>query len=402
MRFLPAALLLLVCGSSGADGWQFSAPLAVTPEPRAGLFHHLDGAGRKHLAVSGSTVATIWEDNRDGSPQIYMSRLRPGAARFDAARQLSDGREAYEPVIAALGEGAFVLAWEQDGQIRVQAWHQSGPGEMLQLGSAPAGHAALAATEDRVYVAWREQTPAGWLLRLARLALGADFAFGLVAQSSVETAPLDTEVQFPTLAVNGDSVCIAWEDRRAGHTRLLASFSADGGRSFAAPQHLNEFFSNRNQYDRGSGVTRVALASFGGDEILAAWMDKRRGGAGYGIYAALGTHGDEIFGPNERVHGPEGDRQPHYNPAVAGNADGDFAVAWDDFRRGDLDIWISTYDDNLEWGEDRAPAVASGPGEQSHPAIELDAEGNLHLVWIERADPFAPTRLFYSFGQRRP
>ena len=104
------------------------------------------------------------------------------------------------------------------------------------------------------------------------------------------------------------------------------------------------------------------------------------------IFAALGSDGGEIFGPNEKAHGDDGDHQPHYNPAVAGNPDGLFVIAWDDFRRGDSDIWLSGYDDADEWSPDFAPEVASGAGEQSHPAVTLDSRGDLHLLWLERDD----------------
>jgi hypothetical protein len=220
--------------------------------------------------------------------------------------------------------------------------------------------------------------------------------------TDVEAGGSEFPVLSPSLAVNAAGLCIAWEDRRAGHTRLLVSHSADAETAFGPVRNLNEFFSNRNQYDKGSGVTRVSLAAFGGDEIVAAWMDKRRGGAGYGIFAALGAQGGDMFGPNEKVHGEPGDTLPHYNPATAGNAAGEFVVAWDDFRRGDSDVWMSAYGDNLEWGPDFSPPPASGAGEQSHPALALDAAGGLHLLWIEREQPDAPSRLWYSHGAARP
>ena len=144
------------------------------------------------------------------------------------------------------------------------------------------------------------------------------------------------------------------------------------------------------------------MAAFG-DEILAAWMDKRRSSSGYGIFASIGAEGGEIFGPNEKIHGDDGDRMPHNNPAVAGNAAGRFAVAWDDFRRGDTDIWISAYDESESWTEDYSPPPAGGPGEQSNPSLALGDDGSLHLLWIERAAVDAPTRLWYSRGlDRRP
>ncbi len=391
-------LLLLALAPVAAADWRFDIATPLTPPPVAGVFHHLDGAGRKHVAVSDNSVAVVWEDNRDGSPQVY-ARIRPaGAEDFSVAQRLSTGEEAYEPAIAALDDARFLVGWEQDSSVYLALLWAGARSPPLQVASG-AGHVTVASTGDVAYAAWRERDGGRWFLRVARLAIDHAEKVRIDSLAPVEADGLETPLQFPTLAVAEDALCVAWEDRRAGHTRLLTSFSADRGASFSPPLHLNEFFANRNQYDKGSGVTRVALAGFADDEILAAWMDKRRGGVGYGIYAALGAHGDG-FGPNERVHGIEGDREPHYNPAVAGNEAGDFMVAWDDFRRGDSDIWLSGYSDDDEWDADFAPPIASGSGEQTHPSIELDAAGNLHLVWLERGDPNAPSRLFYSRGRR--
>ena len=394
---LVALALLALSPEINAD-WHFDPPMAITPLPTPGVFPHLDGAGRRHIAVSGKTVAVVWEDNTDGNPQVYARIRDAGNDQFMPVRQISTGAEAYEPAIAALDDARFLVAWEQDAAIYLRLLRAEGMSAPLEL-AVNAGHATVVATQDSAYVAWRERAKGRWFLRVARLAVASDQPPRIESSVAVEAGGLETPLQFPALAAAGDALCIAWEDRRAGHTRLLTSFSGDRGASFDPPLNLNEFFANRNQYDKGSGVTRVALAGFAGDEILAAWMDKRRGGVGYGIYAALGAHGDG-FGPNERVHGAEGDRQPHYNPATAGNEAGDFVVVWDDFRRGDSDIWFSRYDEDDSWGEDVAPPVASGSGEQSHPSAALDAAGNLHLLWLERADPNAPGQLFYSRGRR--
>ncbi|MCP4388961.1 MAG: hypothetical protein GY802_11745, partial [Gammaproteobacteria bacterium] len=127
----------------------------------------------------------------------------------------------------------------------------------------------------------------------------------------------------------------------------------------------------------------------------------RRSGLGYGIFAALGADAGAIFGPNEKVHGEQGDQQPHYNPAVSGNPTGDFVIAWDDFRRGDSDIWLSSYNEDDEWSQDFSPPPASGAAEQSHPAIAFDDLDGLHLLWMERGDMDAPSRLWYSHGLPR-
>jgi hypothetical protein len=384
-----------------SDRWVFETKTAVTDDPASGVYHHLDGAGRKHIALSARTVMAIWEDNRSQNPQIYAATRTRNEKRFSRAIRISSGGEAYEPSIASLSDNRFVLAWEQDAAIHARVLASSGLASPVKLSSATASHVSLASFGARVFAAWREQQEGHWFIRVAVLRVTEAGELIVESVAPVEAAGLKTQVLFPSLAVNTAGLSVAWEDRRAGHTRLLVSHSGGHAKNFGEPQHLNEFFSNRNQYDQGSGVTRVALASFAQDEILAAWMDKRRGGLGYGIFAALGSDGGEIFGPNEKVHGEAGDQQPHYNPAVAGNLAGDFVVAWDDFRRGDSDIWLSAYNEDDEWSQDFSPPIAGGAGEQSHPAIALDDQGGLHLLWMERADMDAPSRLWYSRGLPR-
>ncbi len=402
MKFRVAALCLVLVAlpSQATERWKFDTKLAVTGDPVSGVYPHLDGAGRKHLAVTSQSVAAIWEDNRSGKPQVYVARKANDRDRFSTAMQVSRG-EAYEPAIASLPQNRFVLAWEQDGAIHARILTDSGLGMPVELASMGASHVSLASFGERIFASWREQQNRLWFVKVAALSVTAAGKLGVESIVPVEVAGLETQVLFPSIAVNDAGLCVAWEDRRAGHTRLLVSQSPDQAQSFGEPQHLNEFLSNRNQYDQGNGVTRVSLAPFAQDEILAAWMDKRRGGLGYGIFAALGSDGGAIFGPNEKVHGEAGDRQPHYNPAVSGNPNGDFVVAWDDFRRGDSDIWLSAYNEDDEWSQDFSPAIASGAGEQSHPAIALDDQGRLHLLWMERGDIDAPGRLWYGRAMPR-
>lgn len=403
MRFGFAALCLALTAfeAQASDSWIFDHRISVTGPPVGAVYHHLDGSGRKHIAVTRESVAVVWEDNRSQDPQIYVTLKPLLQDNFPEASLASNGSEAYEPSIDAISGNRFVLAFEQDASIFARLLTSEGLAEPARLSRASASHVSVASFDDRVFASWRENENGKWFVKIAGLRITQANRIVVESLQSVEPGGLETPVLFPAIAVNSAGICVAWEDRRAGHTRLLVSHARETGKSFIEPKFLNEFFSNRNQYDQGSGVTRVSLASFGQDEILAAWMDKRRGGKGYGIFAALGAEAGENFGPNEKVHGEEGDTQPHYNPATAGNQAGDFIISWDDFRRGDSDIWLSAYNPDLEWSRDYAPPVASGDGEQSHPSIALDEQGTLHLLWIERAHVDGPSRLWYSPGRAR-
>jgi len=400
MRLAIATLLSIASLSSYAtDHWAWSEKTAVSAAPKAGVFHHLDGSGRKHIAVSASKVAVVWEDDSSTAPQIYLAVKTFNQKHFDQPVQLSSGSEAYEPSVVALGN-TFVIVYEQDSAIYARFLSQNGLGEATRLSTKNAGFAgsaSIASQGKKAFVIWREKHQNNYRLLVTSLTLENNKPV-VGERHSVESKALQTPVLKPVIAAAGSMIFIAWEDRREGHTRLLYSYSNIGHIQFSDPENLNEFFSGRNEYDKGSGVTRLSMAAFAEDELLAAWMDKRRGGKGYGIFAALGSADDESFGPNEKVHGEKGDQQPHYNPSVTGNPEGNFFVAWDDFRNGDLDIWLSNYNDDDEWGDDFSPDIASGSGEQSHASIVLDDKSGLHLIWISREGTSSPTRLWYSYG----
>jgi len=399
-KFLIGLLVTLVVSQvSAGNSLQFNNKIAVTGGAQAGVYLHLEGAGRRHIAYSSGNVVVTWEDDSSGDPQVYASILGQNKASFSIPILISDGVEAYEPSIAALSAGRFIVVWEQDGSVYGRTLLPGKVvGQPIRLSLDKAGNPTVTAHDDEIYVAWRQQDQQAWSLEVAHLIVDSNSLLQKVSNNSVELVKLKTPVFHPSLAAGDAGLSIAWEDRREGHTRILFSHSSDKGISFTDPIALNEFFSDRNEYDKGNGVTRVSMFSFGGDEVLAAWMDKRRRGAGYGIFSALGSDSGESFGPNEKVHDNNGDLKPHYNPAAAGNRAGSFVIAWDDFRKGTSDIWLSHYDEDDEWGLDISPVVASGKSEQSHPSVYLDELGGIHLLWLQREDVNAPGQLWYSRG----
>jgi hypothetical protein len=122
-----------------------------------------------------------------------------------------------------------------------------------------------------------------------------------------------------------------------------------------------------------------------GDRIASAWMDKRDFQGGYDIYAALSADGGQDFGPNELVQDPFGENQPQWHPAIAVGPQGRVVAVWDDPRDGSPDLWLSWRDVDA-WSDDLAVPGAHGPGAQEHPAIAIDAEGRLHLAWVDRSE----------------
>ncbi len=393
-------LLGLACAAAAAAPWEFQAPVAVTAAHGPKLFHHLESAGRKNLAVAGDTVAVAWEDNRSGGARVYVA-FKPAAAKaFQRERQVSGAGPAYEPVIAALGRERFLVAWEEGGRLWLRSVTRNALGKSVAVDAAEAAQISLAvAPAGTVYAAWAARDGVYTRIYAAAITVAADGTPRVGTPRAVDAAAPVADQLYPSLAVTErGALVVAWEDRRPGHTIILSGRAVDGGK-FAPPQRVNELLPQRSQtYGRGTGVARVALAHAGGEDVIAVWDDKRDFEVGYDVYAAASRSGG-AFGANQKVQDGFGDTVEQWHPALAAHPSGLSAVVWDDDRDDSADIWLAwnTVDG---WSDNLAVPGASGAGQQTSPTVALDAHGNLHLAWIERATLDGPTRLKYAMARR--
>lgn len=389
---LAAWVFALTALPAQAASWEFSDALDVSPE-QPGVFHQLDSSGRKHIAVSGDAIAVIWEESRAGATQVNAAFKLLSEKVFNVVN-VSKGSA---PVVASLGGGRFVFAWEQDGEAWARVAEATALGPPLRL-AQKAMQPGLTTRGSDIVAVWSEEADRHSRIRLARLKVeGRALRLEGIAQD-VDSAPPKAGQLYPDVALTPAGVSVAWEDRRAGHTILLHAFSKDGKR-FNKPRILNEQPPKRSEvYGKGTGVARVALARHRARGVAAVWLDKRNFLEGYDVYAGFARDGIR-FGKNEKVQDEFGNNISQWHAAVAADAAGRVAVVWDDDRDGSADLWLAWPASAGRWSENVAVPVASGPGQQSSPVIAFDAAGNLHLAWIERATAEAPTRLRYAVGK---
>lgn len=419
--YLPwfGLLVALVTLNAQAEPWEFDEPIAVTTNHNEKTFHHLESSGRHNIAISADTVAVAWEDDRDGTPRIYLARKPRNAKAFSGDIKISGDGEAFEPSLLALDNNRFALAWEEDARIHVRLVTPDELGPVVILGESDAMQPSLAGRDHQLLLVYSRRDG-----RFGRIWIQGLKIDGLTLQPTpgcaVDAEPAQDEQLYPSIVSLADRTVIAWEDRRPGHTIIMAVKSRDQNSChFHPPQRINKRLSKRrnasgtgdgaardkrlsdrsNAYGKGFGAARVALAQYGAGQVLAVWADKRNFREGYDIYAADYLPGNtSLFGPNLKVQDSFGGVAQQWHATVAGDASGRLVVAWDDNRDGDANIMLSWREDG-GWSEDVAVPGADGVGEQNHPTITLDQEGNLHLAWIERTTVNGPTRLRYLFGR---
>jgi hypothetical protein len=389
----------MAAGHGTAAEWQFGPVLAVTPSYGDGIFHHLESAGRRNIAASAGRVAVAWEDDHDGAPRIYVASKTVDGARFEPAVRISGAEEAFEPSIVALTNDRFAIAWEEGGAIHARIVAAGRLGAVTRIGDGMSVQANLLAHSDRIYLLRSQSEGRFSRIRLHVLRVEDSFSLASEQDCAIDRVPPVDDQFYPAAVVVDGTLVVAWEDRRPGHTIILASTARlEDVCAFQAPVRVSERRQRKeSEYGKGHGVARVALSGFGESGLMAVWTDKRNYWEGYDIYAAPYL-GNGRFGANIKVQDEFGDFARQWHVAIAGNPGGRLVVAWDDEREGNSDILLSWLEDG-QWSEDLPLPGASGAGHQSHPSLALDVAGNLHAAWIERLERGGPSRLRYQFGR---
>jgi hypothetical protein len=408
MRWVMAATLVcLIPQILFAEPWAFEPAIDVTSANADGahkIFHHLDGTGRRNIAVTSYGVAVAWEDDRDGVPRVYFSYKDRQAGEFNADLQISGAGEAYEPVLLNLNDNRFVVAWEEEGQVYARLVEPTGQpplGVPLKLSEKSGAQVSLTRDGGEVIALWSEREGRYGRIRLQRLGVGSDAAFQPGVSCPVDALlPMDEQL-YPSAALSGERLVVAWEDRRLKHTIIMAAVEQKARSCrFSEPVRISEKPGKNNlPYGAGHGVSRVALAGFGEQKVFAVWEDKRDFRNGYDIWGATYSAEQGRFGKNEKVQDDFGGLAKQRHATVAGHPDGSLVVAWDDEREGNADVMLS-WREAAAWSDDLPLPTAAGEGQQGHPSIAFDEKGNLHAIFVERDEIESPTRLKYTFGEK--
>ncbi len=403
IRRLGAAFLSLpICAWSAP--WSFDAPVEVVDRSLPPHFQHLEGAGRLHIAAGERSLAVVWEDDRDGSPQVYAAVKELAENAFEPDVKLSTGNEAFDPAVVALEGNRWIAAWEQNGEIWGSILDSSQVTLPARLSGGAARQVTLAADNgENVHAVWARVSNGAQVLEVAPLKVAANL---LQVEAPVRVTPgADTHYQgYPAATFVGNGrLVVAWEDRRAGHTRLFSSWRK-GRQPFSPEIQLNEHRApaTTDDFRGGTGVMRVTLARGQEDTVQAVWLDKRNPGSGYAVWGARSVDGGKSFSSNHKVQDELGDAIQQWHASVDHGRVG-FVSTWDDARERwadeseTADVWVS-WQTESGWSGDESVPGASGAGYQGSPAMTIDREGDIHIVWIERDSRTSPGRLRYVRG----
>jgi len=229
----------------------------------------------------------------------------------------------------------------------------------------------MAIDGNTIYVAWEDSRNGNYDIYLVKSTDGGA-SFG--SNVGVYTGLADQTA--PAIAVrSSSSVYVAWQDFRNGNWDIYFAKSINGGASFGASVRVDDSTGTSEQ-------SAPAMNVDGAGDIYVVWQDGRSGN--WDVYSAVSTDQGASFDANVRVNegGNPGSSNQRF-PTVATNSNDDILVAWQDDRDGDNDIYFTkSTNGGSSFSANNVQVSDDSTGrEQTSPTLAINSEDDIYVAW---------------------
>jgi phosphoribosylformylglycinamidine (FGAM) synthase PurS component len=334
--------------------------------------------GKPALAYDGANFLVVWDDKRNGSVDVYGSRVTPEGVVLDPAGiGISTAAENQGTPTIAFDGTNFLVTWQD---------YRSGPhiygaritpaggvldpaGFVISHGTGTEGLPALAFDGANYLVVWQDSRNATFDVYGSRVTPGG------VVLDSVDTAisTAGGAQGDPAIGFDGEDFLVVWEDVRNSSCDIYGSRVTPEGEVLDMAGVA---------ISTASGRQWCPALDFDSENFLVTWEDERNGP--FDVYGARVTRQGSVLDPSGLVISQAVDNQTF--PAL-GFDGANFLVVWADERGGrDLDIYGTRVTPQWSVIDSTGIAISTTTGFQESPATAFDGV-NFLVVWRdERTD----------------
>jgi len=329
------------------------------------------------VAFDGANYLIVWHDKRSGfRPQIYATRVNKAGLVLDPAG-IAVSTEAYGQWFPAVGFGGtnYLVVWqdERNGSYDIYGARVSQSGMVLDpagvaISTAPDSQwfPSIAFDDTNYLVVWADWRPGLY---------NSDIYGARVGQTGVVLDPtgiaISTAVQgqyYPALAFDGTNYLVVWQDHRnASEQDIYGSRVSQSGVVID---------STGIPISTVAQTQRTPSVAFDGANYLVVWCDARSGlGDIYG--ARINQSGVVLDSAGIAIS-----TAPVYQGLTAIAFDGkNYLVVWEELRGSNYyDIYGTRVNQSGIPLDSAGIAISAEPDYQSHPSMVFDGT-NFLVVW---------------------
>jgi len=279
------------------------------------------------VAVSGSVVHVVWHDERDGNYEIYYKRSTDGGVSWESDTRLTNARASSDYASIAVSGSNVYIVWEDDRDGNYQIYFKRstnggaswGVDTPLTNDYTESENPCVSASGSDVHVVWRGNRGGSFQMYYKR---STDGGLSWAADTRLTTKSYDPYL--PSVTASGSTVNIVWEDIRDGkYWNIYHKRSSDAGQSWGIDTLLTSPVAD----------THHASVSVSGALAYVVWFDNRDGN--YEIYYKRSTDGGANWEADTRLTNNFGYSQ-YPAVAVSGTA---VHVVWQERRDGNDEIY---------------------------------------------------------------
>src|SRR4030043_390533 len=331
------------------------------------------------IAVDGSNIYVVWEDNTPGNLEIYFKKSDDGGVTWTTNKRLTTNAGARYPSIAVNGPNIYVVwtAYTTPGSFEIYfkksedggvTWS---PNKRLTNNSGISCCPAIAADGPNIYVVWQDDTPGNYEIYFKKSDDG-----GATWSANERLTNNAGTSSYPAIAVDNSNIYVVWQNfmPTPGSFEIYFKKSDDGGATWTTSKRLTN----------NAGPSLLPAITVDGSNIYVVWYDDTPGNPE--IYFKKSDDGGATWTTNKRLTNNAG---YSYVPAIA--VDGsNICVVWEDYTPGNYEIYFKKSDDGgATWATNKR--LTNNAGDSRYPAIAVDGS-NIYVVWQN----FIPTPANYE------
>ncbi len=369
-------------GDFAISGTRVDASGAVLDGAGIGISVHTGNQSGPALIANGSSFLVTWTDDRNGTDDVYGTRVNvSGVVQDPAGLAIANGGGAQVQSSVAWSGTTFLVAYSAPtGDIEGVRLNSSA----AVLAPVPLGLStrnAIASESDPV-VAWNGTN---YLVVWVDARNGNSDIYGTLIDTSgrvlgSDSVPISVaggEQVTPSVAWNGSAFLVAWDDaRNGGHDIYGTEVSATG--TVSSPTGV--------AYSTAAGDQTAPSVTANGSSFLVAWVDARSGVSFEDdIYATRISAGGLVQDPGGIKVSNEGSSAPN-GPAVASDGTNYLVVFAENRGTGmSSDIYARRISASGAVLDAVSKPINATLNEQAHPAVAWG--GSNYLVAWTNATP---------------
>jgi len=282
---------------------------------------------RPAVAVSGSNVYVVWDDNTPVNTEIYFRRSADGGVTWEKqVRLTSNDGASWRPAVAASGANVYVV-WQDEtpGNHDIYLRKSGDNGETWQAekrlvnNTGESKSPQIAAIASKVYVVWQDDTPGNNEIYLRKsVDNGNTWANAKRLTNNIGSS------WGPSVAVSGTYVYVAWSDTTPGNTEIYLRRSANNASTWNNAQRLTN----------NSGSSDEVGVAADGTNVYIVWADDTPGN--FDVFHLSSSDYGATWGSASQKTANSGES---YGTAIAAS-DSTLGMVWDDDTTGDEEIYI--------------------------------------------------------------